>query len=66
MWQSDSAAELSQSCCVCVGLYHLRISDSRVGGGRLIADLCVGEVRPVRYLRGDTGAPAHALLAAPC
>lgn len=27
--------------------------------------LCVGEVRPVRYLRGDAGTPAHALLTAP-
>lgn len=51
--------------CVCWTLPSLNLLTPGWGSGGLIVDLCVGEVRPVRYLRGDTGAPAHALLAAP-
>lgn len=57
--QQDSASALS--CCVC---WILRLHAQTLTPGQTWA-LCVGEVWPVRYLRGDTGAPAHALLAAP-
>lgn len=59
--ERDRAAN-TLSCCVC-WILHLHHTQPLTPG--LTGDLCVGEVWPVRYLRGDTGTPAHALLTAP-
>lgn len=57
--QQSSAKTLS--CCVC---WILRLHRQPLTP-MLTGDLCVGQVWPIRYLRGDTGTPAHALLTAP-
>lgn len=45
--------DLHMNVCVCVEL------------ALILWDLCVGEVGAIGYLRGDAGAPAHALLTVP-